>query len=215
MIAAHEPFFDLHSRGRVEIDGAVFTTSDELLNGLRSRTAGPDLFVKETTDHRYEAVLADRRFLAEARHAFLIRRPAEIAASYHALYPEMRQHEVGLELLNELHTAVIDVAGHEPVVIDSDDLVANPAATMAAYCDAVGLPFLPHALSWTPGDRPEWRQTARWHTRTASTSGFEPGARRYGHDGETSKRLAAFAAHHQPFYDRLRTLRLSVSVESE
>ena len=36
-------------------------------------------------DHRATAylseVLADRRFLAEARHAFLIRRPEEIAAS--------------------------------------------------------------------------------------------------------------------------------------
>jgi NAD-dependent oxidoreductase involved in siderophore biosynthesis len=42
-------------------------------------------------------VLADRRFLAEARHAFLIRRPGEIAASNYALYPGIDIHAIGLE----------------------------------------------------------------------------------------------------------------------
>lgn len=65
-------------------------------------------------------------------------RPEEIAASYHALYPEMKQHEVGLETLRELYRAVVHAGGHQPVVIDSDDLIASPAAVMTGYCQAVG-----------------------------------------------------------------------------
>ena len=91
-------------------------------------------------------VLADRRFLAETRHAFLIRRPEEIAASNYALWPGMNIGSIGLERLCEVQDAVRD-AGDAPVVIDSDDLVTRPEATMAAYCAAVGLPFNPHARS--------------------------------------------------------------------
>ena len=40
------------------------------------------VFLKDHPPTTYlRDVLADRRFLAEARHAFLIRRPEEIAAS--------------------------------------------------------------------------------------------------------------------------------------
>lgn len=210
LVALHEPFFDLEAAGRTEIDGQVCTTAEELLDELKARSDGRKLFFKETTDHRYEKVLSDTTFLSEARHAFLIRRPEEVVASYHALYPEMRQHEVGLEALEELYRAVADAGGHEPMVIDSDDLIATPAAIMAAYCEAVGLPFRSDALTWTAEDRPEWQRTARWHQITASSSGFERRTSRYDHTAGNSERLAAFAAYHRPFYDLLHAERLRV-----
>jgi len=210
VVVLHEPFFDLHATGHTEFDGDTCTTAGELLRKLRSRSGGRSLFLKETTDHRYEEILSDTSFLTEARHAFLIRTPEEIAASYHALHPEMKQQEVGLETLHELYRAVLDAGGHEPIVIDSDDLIASPAAVMAAYCGAVGLPFRSDALTWTAEDRPEWQRTARWHQMTASSSGFEGRTSRYDHTTRNSKRLAAFAAHHRPFYDLLRAERLRV-----
>jgi hypothetical protein len=102
-------------------------------------------------------------------------------------------------------------SGRPPVVIDSDDLVARPEATMAAYCAAVGLPFIPQALTWEPGERPEWRRTARWHTDASASSGFEPRERTYPHTVESSDKLARFAAHHLPFYEKLHSQRLEVT----
>ncbi len=154
LIALHEPFWNLRAFGEADVDGRTFDAPASLLAWLRDETHDVNVFLKETTDHRYGEVLADRRFLAEARHAFLIRRPEEIAASYYALWPDMRIHEVGVEALHELHAAVRDAGGHPPVVFDSDDLVARPEATMAAYCAAVELPFIPQALTWEPGERP-------------------------------------------------------------
>jgi hypothetical protein len=210
LVALHEPFFNLLAFGETDVDGRTFDARESLLAWLRDETHDVNVFLKETTDHRYGEILADRRFLAEARHAFLIPRPEEIAASYYALYPEMRIEEVGLETMHELHAAVRNADGHPPVVIDSDDLVARPEATMAAYCAAVELPFIPQALTWEPGERPEWRRSARWHADVSASSGFVQRERRYSHTVESSDELARFAAHHLPFYEKLHAQRLIV-----
>ena len=212
LLALHEPLEGLMYFGSTEVEGRTFESLVSLLAWLRDENPGRGVFVKETADPRVsEVVLADRRFLAEARHAFLIRRPEEVAASYYALEPAMGIEDVGLELLHKLHAAVCDAGGDRPVVIDSDDLVARPEATIAAYCAAVGLPFIPHALTWEPGDRPEWRRSARWHVDVSATAGFEQRERRYMHTVETSDELARFAAYHMPFYEQLHAQRLDVA----
>jgi Sulfotransferase domain len=211
LISLHEPFWNLTAFGDTDVEGRTFDSPRSLLVWLVEETHAIHVFLKETTDHRYPEVLADRRFLAEGRHAFLIRRPEEIAASYHAQWPSMRIHEIGLAALHELHTAVLDAGGHRPVVIDSDDLVARPGATMAAYCAAVELPFIPRALTWEPGERSEWRRSARWHADVSASSGFEQRERTYALTVESSDKLAQFAAHHLPFYEQLHAQRLDVA----
>ena len=221
LLALHEPIEGLIYLGDTEIEGRTFKSPESLLAWLREETDDVNVFLKETSGSRVrEIVLADRRFLAEARHAFLIRGPEEIAASLYAViqaikskdptYPDVRIESIGLEGVHELHTAVRDAGGHRPIVIDSDDLVARPEATMAAYCAAVGLPFIPEALSWEPGERREWRRTARWHADVSVTSGFAPREGRHTHTVETSDELARFAAHHLPFYEELHAQRLDV-----
>lgn len=211
MVALHEPFCNLAGFGETDVEGRTFDSPGSLLAWLHDQTHDITVFLKDTTDYRHREVLADRRFLAQARHAFLIRRPEEIAASFCALKPDMRMDEIGLEALHELHSAVRDAGGHRPVVIDSDDLVARPEAAMRAYCEAVELPFIPHALTWEPGPRSEWRRTARWHAAVSASSGFEQRERRYAHTLESSDELARIAAHHLPFYEKLHAHRLDVA----
>jgi hypothetical protein len=211
MVAVHEPFCDLAGLGETDVEGRPFHSPLALVAWLRDQTHDINVFLKDTPDHRHHELLADRRFLAAARHAFLIRRPEEIAASFYAVEPGMTIDSIGLEWLHELHTAVCDAGGHRPVVIDSDDLVARPAATMAAYCAAVELPFIPEALTWEPGERPEWRRSSRWHVQVSASSGFAPPERRYTHTVENSDELAHFAAHHRPFYEQLHAQRLDIS----
>jgi hypothetical protein len=146
----------------------------------------------------------------EARHAFLIRRPEEIAASSYAVEPDMGIDAIGLEMLHDLHAAVRVAGGHRPVVIDSDDLITRPEATIAAYCAAVGLPFIPEALTWPPGARAEWRRSARWHVDVSASGGFVPRERSYTHTVESSDELARFA-HHRSFYEQLHAQRLDVA----
>jgi Sulfotransferase domain len=209
LIALHEPFCNLTCFDETDIDGHTFHSAVSVLAWLREETDDVSVFLKDTTDHRQPEVLADRRFLAKARHAFLIRRPEEVAASYYAQYPDMGIHEIGLEGLHELYSAVRDVGG-TAVVIDSDDLMARPAATIAAYCEAVGLPFIRRALVWEPGERPEWRRSARWHTDVNASSGFERHEHAYTHTVDNCDKLARFTTHHRPFYEQLHAARLAV-----
>jgi hypothetical protein len=85
----HEPFPNLKDYGETDVEGRTFGSPASLLAWLRDETHGMNVFVKDTTDPHHREVLADRRILAGARHALLIRRPEEIAASYYALFPDM------------------------------------------------------------------------------------------------------------------------------
>jgi hypothetical protein len=160
---------------------------------------------------RVRDLLGDGRFLAETRHAFLIRRPEEIAASSYGVDSRLQVNSIGLEMLCEMQAAVREAGGDASVVIDSDDLVTRPDATMSAYCAAVGLPFIPRALTWQPGERSEWRRYARWHLDASASSGFERRERGYPHTVENDAKLAQFAAHHRPFYEQLYAQRLDVT----
>jgi hypothetical protein len=213
MTVLHEPFSNLRDYGETDVGARTFDSPLSLLAWLGDQTHNLSVFLKETppSGEHFRDVLADRRFLAESRHAFLIRRPEEIAASNYALHPGMNIGSIGLERLCELQAAIRDAGGNPSVVIDSDDLVARPEATMAAYCAAVELPFNLRALTWQSGERSEWRRSARWHVDVSSSSGFERRERVYPHTVENSRDLARFAAHHRPFYERLYAQRLHVT----
>src|SRR5580704_5471019 len=75
MLALHEPFCNLADYGESEVNGRTFDSAGSLLEWLHDQMHDNRVFLKDTTDRRHHAVLADRRLLAEARHAFLIRRP--------------------------------------------------------------------------------------------------------------------------------------------
>lgn len=212
MTVLHEPFCNLRDFGETDAGARTFDSPGSLLAWLRDETHDMRVFLKDHPPTAYvRDVLADRRFLAEARHAFLIRRPEEIAASSYALDPGMNVNAIGLERLCEVQDAAREAGGDASVVVDSDDLVARPAATMAAYCAAVGLPFIPRALTWEPGERPEWHRYARWHADTSASSGFERHEHAYPHTVENSPDLARLAAHHRPYYERLYAQRLDVT----
>ena len=211
LLALHEPLEGLHFIGPLEIDGQTFESPPELLAWLADETSSRRVFVKETVNPPVLGiVVGDRRFLAEARHAFLIRRPEEIAASWFALEHDMRILDTGLRLLHDLFVAVQNAGGHPPIVIDSEDLVANPAATMAAYCAEVELPFIGAALHWQPGLRSEWARSSRWHEDAATSSGFEAPARPDRHGLATHPEVVRFTERHTPLYEELCRYRLEI-----
>lgn len=218
LLCLHEPIEGLVYFGSTEIEGRTFESPQSLLGWLTEEPSDFGVFMKETTDVQVlEAVCADRGFLASARHALLVRRPEEIAASLLAVTAtfeqpdrELRSEDIGLEALSELRTAIDDAGGHPPIVIDSDDLVGHPRTTMAAYCDVVCLPFIPEALTWEPGERREWQRSSRWHVDVSASTGFEPRASR-GAVIDFPEQLTRFAAHHRPFYEELRSQRIDIA----
>ncbi|MFE6229065.1 MULTISPECIES: hypothetical protein [unclassified Streptomyces] len=210
LVTLHEPHCNIANDGGTEVDGRTVRSTDDLTDALLALSARRPVFFKDTTDCVYDSILARPDFLKGARHAFLLRHPREIIPSFAALKPDMARHEVGVEYLDRIHRAVLD-AGGDPVVLDSDDFVDRPEATVRAYCAAVGLPFRADALRWQPGERPEWSQSARWHTDVSASSTVRRRERTYARTIDDDPLLRSYHDHHLPFYTRLWERRLRIS----
>ncbi|MET7680662.1 sulfotransferase family protein [Streptomyces sp. NPDC005423] len=207
-VVVHEPFSRVVDFGEVKVGERLVHSERDVLAELRSIAAEKPVFFKDTTDFAYPALLADEAFLAAATHTFIIRDPAEAIASHHALNPDLGRDEIGFARLYEIFTAVQAATGTTPVVIDSDDLLNRPAETVRAYCAAVGIPFLPEALSWQPGMRSEWRATSKWHQSTSETAGFTRGSGRGAETVAADPVLRAYRDYHLPYYEKLRAVAL-------
>jgi Sulfotransferase domain len=141
------------------------------------------------------------------------RHPREIIASRYPLDPGASIDKVGFESLFEVFTEAARLTCHDPVVIDAADLVASPAAIIRAYCERVGIAFLPQALTWSPEDRPEWELSSRWHTEAAASTSFAPppaAGSDPGVDVERHPVLSGYLSRHLPFYAELHARRLTV-----
>lgn len=203
----HEPFSYLAEFGGTDVFGRHVATEAQALAAIRAAGRRRPVFFKDTTDERYPGVLADESFLAtDAVHAFLIRHPRCTVPSYHAVNPEVRCDQIGFAHLAELYEAVARRTATTPVVIDADELASAPDRMVRGFCAAVGIQWLPHAMSWSAGPRPEWQRTERWHREVSATSGFQApnGAR----PAVTDPRLADMVRRQEPFYLSLHARRL-------
>jgi hypothetical protein len=167
MTVLHEPFCNLRDYGETDVGARTFDSPLSLLAWLRDETHIMSVFLKDTSPagEHFRDVLADRRFLAESRHAFLIRRPEEIAASNYALWPGMNINSIGLERLCELQAAVRDAGGtlrlSSTLMTSWHDLkrrwrrTARPLGCPSIHGRSPGCPVSgpsgagPHAGTWT------------------------------------------------------------------
>jgi hypothetical protein len=209
--AVHEPFSYLAEFGHTDIGGERVYSVPALIAALGSLARRGPVFAKETSGRRYPEVLTERQFLAQdAQHTFLIRHPRETIASYRAVQPDAALSQMGFESLLEVFTEVARVTGRTPLVLDSADLVARPAATVRAYCQRAGLDFRPEALTWPPADRPEWQLSRDWHTEVAASSGFAGTTGRHGTEAARDPVQSQYLDYHLPFYRELHQHRLVV-----
>jgi hypothetical protein len=109
------------------------------------------------------------------RHAFLIRDPARVVASYSAKRIAVRPEHLGVDTQVEYFEREADRLGHAPPVVDSSDVLRDPPALMKRLCEALGIVWDPAMLSWETGPRPTdgiWG--AHWYDSVDSSSGFGP-----------------------------------------
>ncbi|RAY14035.1 hypothetical protein DPM19_17290 [Actinomadura craniellae] len=107
-------------------------------------------------------------------HTFIIRHPLRALLSLHRLLPDFTADETGFEAQYRLAREVQAVTGNPPLIINGDELRDAPENIVHSYCDRVGIPYLPDALSWERGMRKEWGPWARWHHDVAASTGFRP-----------------------------------------
>ena len=205
----HEPFLALAQGEPVTLPAADgrcdvrASSGPELVRGLAALGRERPVFLKEVLDYRYDVCLRQPAELAWMTHVFLVRDPRPTISSHYAIKPTVTCPEIGYEWLWELFELLRAASGRTPLVLRSEAVLRDPAAEVEAFCAAVGLPFLPGALHWSPGDRPEWQRHRGWHLDTINSSGFTASGNRHQATVDNHPRLRAFYDHHYPFYQRI------------
>ena len=164
----------------------------------------PIFYQKHMAKHLLPGV--GRDWLGNLTHAFLIRDPADMLASFARIVPDPTLEDTGLPLQCELFDQVAGRTGRAPPVIDSRDVLENPAALLRRLCEALAVPYLEKMLHWPAGPRDTdgvW--APHWYAAVEASTGFAPpGPRR----ADPPPELAALYDEAMPYYERLGAHRL-------
>lgn len=113
------------------------------------------------------------RDMPDHTHAFLIRPPERVVASYKAKNELRRAEMLGFAQLRRYFEIEADRAGAPPVVVDSDAILNDPAGILEALCVVLGIAWDPAMLSWEKGPNKEdgiWG--AHWYDKVNASTGF-------------------------------------------
>ncbi len=137
--------------GREEVLASQPQDVEGVLHGLDAIDDRQHLFLKGMA-HHCEGIPAPR--LAGMTSVFYIRDPKRIIASFAEVIPNPGLRDIGLRMSVELLESLQRVGG-KCMVLDSDDLLADPRGVLASLCDALGIGFDERMLRWEAGPRPE------------------------------------------------------------
>lgn len=214
----HEPFGEAWYQGDAPLwprwrPGDKTTpglTQDSVWQDIQARAGRGPVFLKDFP--HYINHMWDADFLAHFTHAFLIRDPAKTVTSLHAQWADFDELEVGFPEQRALFDLLWALEGTPPAVIDSDDLLDDPEGVTQAFCDAVGIPFVPDALHWEAGNDPgahSWWTGDSFHANLARSTGLTRQPRKYVDLDAAPERVKQVYRRMLPHYQRLHAHRLT------
>jgi hypothetical protein len=163
-------------------------------------------YAKHMTHHVLPSV--ELAAFAPFRHAFLIRDPRSLLASYARVRSAPTLADLGLRQQAWLFE---EFGGP---VIDSADVLAFPEATLRALCAALGVPFSASMLSWPAGPRSSdgvW--APHWYDSVWRSTGFVPA--RPGPPPDLDPSLEPLLEECLPYYERLRKNKIKIDIPNE
>jgi hypothetical protein len=203
-----EPFYAAY----LSLTGLCHPMRDEILahqetdwRTVAALVAGPApgdkrlFYQKHMTHHMLPEI--GRGWMRACRHAFLIRHPARVLASYAAKREAVTLGDIGFVHEEELFERAATIEGRTPPVVDADMLLADPRGVLAGLCAALGIPFSEAMLSWPAGPRASdgvW--APHWYDAVNRSTGFgAPSPPRE----LTDPALRRIAEQARPIYERL------------
>jgi Sulfotransferase domain len=140
-------------------------------------------------------------------HAFLIREPERMIASYLRKREAAHVEDFGLQRQAEFFDREADRLGHAPPVIEANDVLTDPQAVLSKLCAALGIPWDPAMLSWAPGRRDtDGPWAPHWYGTVERSTGFGRPEREPVELPAEAQRVADRC---RPYYERLAAHRLT------
>jgi hypothetical protein len=218
-IVVDEPLYGHYLRvsgaphpGAEEVMTAMNCDGDSVMRQLLARQElMPDkrLFLKHMAHHLVDI---NRNFLERTSNIFLIRDPREMLPSLTIQVPNARLADTGLKHQSTLYDQLVST-GQQPAILDSRELLRDPAGVLEQLCHHLGLAFTPAMLEWEAGPRPEdgvW--APYWYHAVHESTRFSP----YRPKTDFPARLQPLLDECQPWYERLfeRAIRARTQGES-
>jgi Sulfotransferase domain len=187
--------------GRTEIIESMSTDWRDVVRQLTSGELPPGktvFYQKHMTHHVLDEI--DLEALDGLRHAFLIRDPRRLLASYAKV-----RHTPTLADLGLAQQVRIFRRFGGPV-IDAADIAARASVALPALCAALGIAFDEAMLAWPPGPRSTDGVWAKhWYASVWSSDGFDPARTANSPSGPVKlpPELEPLAAQCQAYYDEM------------
>jgi hypothetical protein len=162
-------------------------------------------FQKHMCQHMLDTIPRD--WMAACRHIFLIRDPAEVAASFAATTGSVTADDIGATRQSNLYEEASQLTGRAWPVIEGRDVLDNPEAMLEALCREIAIPFSETMLAWPAGPRDSdgvW--APYWYQRVEASTGFEP-PQDSPHALPASAQRAVEIS--RPHYEKLRARKLT------
>ena len=106
-------------------------------------------------------------------HAFLIREPERMIASYLRKREVAAFEDFGLQRQAEFFDREAERLGRAPPVVDANDVLANPNGVLSKLCERLGIAWDPAMLSWAPGRRAtDGPWAPHWYGAVEASTGF-------------------------------------------
>jgi len=211
-----EPFYAcyLNATGIIhpmqsEVLASQSSNWDQVISGVLQSTLEPSVSIqyqKHMTHHMVGNL--DMDWFNSVRHAFLIRHPAEVVASYAKKREGITAEDLGFENQNKIFELALSAGSKNIPIIDAKDVLSNPRKALTLLCDALDLPFDKGMLNWPTGKRDTdgvW--SAHWYQNVEKSTGFSP----------YSEKLISLNSDQQkivneclPFYERMHKLRINI-----
>jgi hypothetical protein len=195
LYAAYLAATGLDHPGREEILRSQPTGWADVAEAMtRGDTDKPVQYQKHMTHHLLPEV--GREWLGRLTHAYLIRDPAHVVASYAKVRGAPTLEDLGYPQQVEIFRA------YGGPVVDAADLLEDPPAVLERLCDELGIPYDEHMLRWPPGRRATdgvW--APHWYASVEASTGFAPYDPR---PADVPAGLEHLVERARPYYDELR-----------
>lgn len=184
--------------GRAEVLAALPKNADGVFDLIGKAHDKPVLFIKGMA-HHLDGIAPEK--LANMKSLFFIREPRQTIASFAQVIEHPTLRDIGSEMLCDLFDQLTSL--NAPVtVLDSGDLLRDPAGALEATCHSLGIAFDEHMLKWSAGPRPEDGVWAKhWYANVHRTTGF---AKQVSSTRPLPESLRPLYEEALPYYERLR-----------
>jgi len=174
-----EPFYAVYLKrtdkahpGRELVLAQMPDSVPEVLKTLQPSQMGKRMFVKDMAHHL--GVIADLDWIRAHHVIHLIRHPAKMVASLQKVIPQPTIQDLGLKDQYALFVRLLAM-GIPQLVIDSEEILKNPAAGLRRMCAFSGIPFSENMLNWQAGPKPyDGVWAPWWYSGVHKSTGFKP-----------------------------------------